>query len=517
MHADAHAAALAVHSQTRREHVRITLLFALIVVSIFVIMWPVTDSMIDIWRRSSTYNHCYAVIPVALWMAWRDSAANAAMPLRPFWPGLLLIAVSGAVGLLGELASAAVVTHFSVVAMAVATVLTVFGWRWARALAFALGFLFFAVPFGEGLLPVLMQWTADVTIWALRGSGIAVYREGNYFVVPSGSWSIVEACGGVRFLIAAAMTSCIFAWMQYRTAVKRTVFVGAALVVALLANWLRAYVIVLLGHFSGNTIGTGADHQSWGWLIFGAAMLALFAAGMRWTEPTRAAQRMAVPQAASTRGLLRPGAVLAASWLLIAAWPVAAAWIDSHRDTRPLHAEPIVPHGGWQMTASAPGDWGPDLIAPTAVDVQTFVSDGKRVGVYRGWYRGQRQGSELVTEMNRIVRSESTRWRIVDSGYATVRVGGERTVIRTALVRGPGRQFLIWHWYWLAGEATSSDVRVKLQLALQRLTGGSDTGAWVALYTPVSDNVQAGVGTLSSFIDAMSGALDAALNATADR
>src|SRR5678816_4685926 len=87
---------------------------------------------------------------------------------------------------------------------------------------------FFAVPFGEGLLPILMEWTADVTVGALRVTGIPVYREGNYFVLPSGAWSVVEACSGVRYLIAAFMVGCIFAWLHYRTSIKRVVFVCLA-------------------------------------------------------------------------------------------------------------------------------------------------------------------------------------------------------------------------------------------------------------------------------------------------
>ena len=70
-------------------------------------------------------------------------------------------------------------------------------------------------------------------------------------------------------------------------------------------------------------------------------------------------------------------------------------------------------------------------------------------------------------------------------------MNGEKTLVKTAVVRGASGQFLIWHWYWLAGHSTSSDVRAKLQLALQRLTGASDTASWVAIYTPVGDDVGA--------------------------
>ena len=196
-------------------------------------------------------------------MAWHDSSALPSAPLKPFWPGLAVIAATGFVWLLGELASATVVTQFAAVGMIVATVLTVLGRTWARQLAFPLGFLFFAVPFGEGLLPILMEWTADVTVGALRVTGIPVYREGNYFVLPSGSWSVVEACSGVRYLIAAFMVGCLFAWLHYRASTKRVVFVCLALAVALVSNWLRAYAIVLLGHLSNNRLGTGRYHNGW--------------------------------------------------------------------------------------------------------------------------------------------------------------------------------------------------------------------------------------------------------------
>lgn len=517
MHVDAQSVTFPGHAAIRRRAL-ITLLFAVLIIAILLVLGPTTRSMIDTWQQSSTYSHCWLVIPIAVWMAWRQTAALPFMPLKPFWPGLALVAAIGFAWLVGELASAAVVAQFAAVGMAVAAMLTVVGRAWARRLAFPLGFLFFAVPFGEGLLPVLMEWTADVTVAALRASGIPVYREDNYFVIPSGHWSIIEACGGVRFLIAALMTGCIFAWLQYRSPVKRIVFVLLALAAALFANWLRAYAIVIMGHFSDNRIGSGADHHWWGWLIFGAAMFALFLVGMRWTDREEAA----TPPAA-LRGSAQPAiahtifSASAASLLMVAAWPAAATWIESHLDARPVHMEAIAPRGGWQATPVASGNWAPELAAPSALDVQSFQRDESVVSVYRGIYRGQKHGSELVSATNRIVEPDSTKWRLIESGALTVRLSGESTSIRTAVVRGTSGQFLIWHWYWLAGQNTGSDVRANVRLALQRLTGASDTAAWIAVYTPVGDDIDAGTRRLSAFVEAMSAPIDQALETTAGR
>jgi EpsI family protein len=208
---------------------------------------------------------------------------------------------------------------------------------------------------------------------------------------------------------------------------------------------------------------------------------------------------------------------LVASLLTVAAWPVAAEWIESRVDTRPVRVEAIDARGGWQVSAVQPSDWKPELVAPTAVDLQAFSLDGTAVGVYFGVYRGQKQGSELVNTLNQIVRTDSKQWRLVHSGTAKVPLNGEPTLVRTAVARGASEQLLIWQWYWLGGHSTSSDVRAKLQLAWQRLTGASDTASWVAIYTPVGDDINAGARRLNAFVEAMSGSIDNALEFTASR
>ena len=65
------------------------------------------------------------------------------------------------------------------------------------------------MPFGEFALPQMMEWTANFTVLALRLSGIPVFREGLQFVIPSGNWSVVEACSGVRYLCLLYTSRCV--------------------------------------------------------------------------------------------------------------------------------------------------------------------------------------------------------------------------------------------------------------------------------------------------------------------
>ena len=86
----------------------------LVVLGIF---WPTTESMVEIWRRSETFQHCFAVIPIVLWLVWDQRDRLAATPIRPYWPGLTAMLAFGLAWMLGLLGAAQVISHFALIAL----------------------------------------------------------------------------------------------------------------------------------------------------------------------------------------------------------------------------------------------------------------------------------------------------------------------------------------------------------------------------------------------------------------
>src|SRR5699024_5330893 len=142
-------------------------------------------------------------VPFAVWMIWRNRDDWSACPVGLWRPGLFAVAGCALVWMLGRLAGVASLEQFGAVALIPSTMAVLTGLPMVAALAFPLAFLFFAVPVGEFLTPIMMDYTADATVAALQWTGIPVYREGLHFTVPSGRWSVVEACSGLRYLIAS--------------------------------------------------------------------------------------------------------------------------------------------------------------------------------------------------------------------------------------------------------------------------------------------------------------------------
>ena len=298
--------------------------------ALFALFWPTVYSMVEIWERSETYAHGYFIFPITAWLLWRCRAALAQIQPATELRGLTLLALAGAGWLLADAGSVNVMAQYGFIAMLIAVVLTLLGWPFVRAALFPLLFLFFAVPVGEFLIQPLMGVTADFTVALLQLTGIPVYREGMFFSIPSGNWSVVEGCSGLRYLIASVTLGVLYAYLTYRSWRRRLLFTVAAIIVPILANSGRAYLIVMIAHLSDMKLAVGIDHFIYGWVFFGLVMLLLFWIGSFWREDDQGEAGAAIsPSVARRQAPAGPFLAAALAVLGVAAlWPAYSAWLD---------------------------------------------------------------------------------------------------------------------------------------------------------------------------------------------
>lgn len=456
-------------------------------------------AMVGIWARSETFNHAFLVPPIALWLIWEKRAALARVAPHPaLWLVVPLAGLAFA-WLLGELAAVNAVTQLAFVAMLVLAVPLVIGLPATRLIAFPLGFLFFAVPIGEFVMPKLMDWTATFTVFGLRASGIPVYQEGLHFVIPSGRWSVVEACSGVRYLIASITVGTLYAYLNYQSLKRRLIFVGVSILVPILANWARAYMIVMLGHLSGNTLAVGVDHLIYGWVFFGVVMMIMFAIGLRWREheplhATGSAQHRQEKVRAANDGGGRRFALAACIVLAVAMAPRGAllALEDDTELLPPALPAQTLEHGGWRLTTGeALTDWQPAFVNPSATRNAVLTNGEKRVGVFIAWYQNQGYERKLISSENVLVKSSDPVWAEVGSASKRVTLEDASITVKASTLRGNAgsvgaepERLKVMHWYWIGGRLTVSDHLGKLWQALLRLTGQGDGAAAVFVYAP---------------------------------
>jgi exosortase A len=488
-------AAAAVWSQS-------ALLAGVLLVLVVTLFHETLASMIDVWLRSDTFAHGALVVPVCAWLAWRKRAQLAALEPRAAAGGLVLLAFLALLWTLGRVAGVLVVEQAALVAMIPAIVWAVLGWQTLVMLAFPLGFLAFAVPFGEGLIPALMEFTATFTVKALELTGIPVYREGLHFSIPTGDFEVARACSGIRYLIASLALGTLYAHLTYRTFWRRVLFVALALVVPLLANGARAYLIVMIAYWSDMRLAVGVDHLIYGWLFFGIVMFALFAVGLTFRERTAAEARDPPVAAAPPTGVRLPPVVVA----LVAATIITLAPLGArHLTALPSAANPTPalpkPAAGWHGPSPATLHWTPAYRGAMQERVAGYRGADAPVDVSIVVYGAQTQGAELIN-------SENLPYDGGWSASARARVHAAGRGVQSTRLHGVHGELLVWHWYLIGDYATSSDTLAQLRHVWNALRGAEETAAMIALATPVVPDAAAAEARLHAFFEAHRPALE---------
>jgi exosortase A len=471
--------------------------------------WSTAWSIVSIWERSGTYAHGYVILPITMWLIWRRREVLAATPVQPYWPALLALLACGGAWLVAKEGDVQIIRQYAFAVMMPLCVAALLGLQVARAIAFPLAYLLFMVPVGESLVPPLMDITANFTIDALRTTGIPVLRDGNSFSIPTGNWSVVDACSGLRYLIASITLGCLYAYLTYRSLWRRLAFIAAATLVPILANGLRAYMIVMIGHMSGMTLAVGVDHIIYGWAFFGLVMLLLYWVGSFWREDTLPSSGEEAPRAARPAGQApgwRTAAAGLAVLLSIGAWPALA-----------YRADALAPAGRVLQLAPLPGDgpvftaWQPDF-TPAAAKLRVFQATSTLpVGLEVQYFDGDPAGEgKLVSSANRMaIPAEGFR-----EDHITVRtetVAGYPLELRESIIDGRKERLLVWRWYWIGGKMTQSNYVGKLLQVKNKLLNGSGDGAVMMVFSQYDENPAAARDAMREFLNKNFSALSTTL------
>lgn len=304
---------------------------ALGVVLLLGLFWSEAAAAFQVWVESTAYGHCFLVLPIALYMIWDRRERLAGLTPQPAPLFALLALPLSLAWFAAERLGIMEGRQLVAVALLETLLLTLLGWRMFRALMAPLLYLFFLVPFGAFLTPLLQRFTARFIEVGLVVLDIPHVVTDMLIEVPAGQFFVAEACAGLRFLIAAVAFGVFYAVLNYTSPWKRVWFILASILVPVVANGVRALGIVLLGQALGSARAAAADHIIYGWGFFTVVLLLLVLAGLPFRDPP--------PPAAPVRSAPPPPAPPAvalaamAGVLLLASLGPAAAGLLRRRES----------------------------------------------------------------------------------------------------------------------------------------------------------------------------------------
>ncbi|MDZ7752499.1 MAG: exosortase A [Gammaproteobacteria bacterium] len=479
------------------------------VAAIVAIYWPTFLSMVEIWWRSDTFAHGFLIIPISLYMIWtRWDTIRHVPPAPNYWVVPILLAASAG-WFLAFTADVVVLTQLGLIVLLQLAVVSILGWRTAWAMAFPLAYLWFAVPVGEELQEPMIDFTADFTVAALNLTGVPVFREARYLTLPTGNWEVAEACSGIRYLIASLALGCLYAYLTYRALWRRLLFIALALVVPVLANGMRAYGIVMIGHLSDMKLATGVDHIVYGWVFFGVVMLLLFMLGSLWREPAeeeaRAAERDRIEHQRVSTHATKPGLLLGIGLATVIAAGAGQGLVNAFAAMDSGHGDYALTlpqaQAGWQGPLDSDDPWQPDFVGATDGRRAQYAGPPGQVEVRLAHYRQEGQGAELINALNQVWDRES--WRRLGESRHTVSIDGvgDFAVLEAVIGRG-GTQRVIWYWYDISGRDTANPMVAKLYGLLAKVTVGHPGGTFIAVAADGEEGAAPARETLQAFLAA---------------
>jgi exosortase len=232
------------------------------------------------WTMGVWYNGHGLFIPIVVaWAAWgalkryRDRPpASSAWGFAFLVPALTLHALD--MGIHTELLSAA-----SIVLAAPGLSLLFLGVERTKAVAFPLALLPFMLPIPLALTERLHLGLRHLATWATSHVvpvlGIPVYAEGTTVHLANGVLEIADACSGFSTLYAALAVAVLTAYTcpDWR---RRLLVLGTAAPIAILANWVRVVLLVVLVEWRGLDVLETWLHVASGLLTFALALPVIF-------------------------------------------------------------------------------------------------------------------------------------------------------------------------------------------------------------------------------------------------
>jgi exosortase A len=328
------------------------------------IFWSECQAAVHVWTESTAYGHCFLVMPIVLYLLWDRRDRLRGLVPRPTLAFALLALPLPVVWLAAERLGIMEGRQLAAIALLQVFFLALFGWRMYRALSGPLLYLFFMVPFGLFLTPVLQNFTAWFIDVGLGLLAIPHFINDMTIEISAGTFYVAEACAGLRFLIASIAFGVFFALLNYNSTGRRVGFIVASTIVPIIANGFRALGIVVLGNILGSAQAAAADHLIYGWFFFSFVTLLLVLAGLPFREiPPQASPAVTFTTAPSLRMLTRATVTLLA---LAGIGPAAARTLDrSVATARIASALPLVaPPGCTTGPISQPS---PDRVATALI------------------------------------------------------------------------------------------------------------------------------------------------------
>lgn len=257
----------------------------LLLLSVPLLYYPSFLYLGERWSKwSEGLSHGYLLIAVFTYLFYRALPFSLARPVSRshFSAALLALVVTSVTWAILALVNINALAGLALLAIPFFWIAGVYGWRTAWQHRFLLALPLFTLSIWDYFTAPLVKLSATVVGYWVSLLDIPAVIEGSSIFIPYGHIIIADGCSGLRyFIIALAMAYTISYLNRYKEpGYSLALLIAAAL--ALLTNWVRIFILIMVGYYTEMQSSLMHDHDFFGWVLFAVISLpALYFAPVR--------------------------------------------------------------------------------------------------------------------------------------------------------------------------------------------------------------------------------------------
>jgi exosortase A len=459
---------------------------SVILIAWFYVYYQGISTAANVWADSEIFNHCFLVIPGALFLIYQKRVQLIQQPIKNnYWLifPLLGTLVLYTFGLVGDIR---LFMHIATFVSLPLIIWLVLGNQAARIIIFPLYFMLFAIPIGDQLIPYLQELTTDLAVPLLEFTGVPIYRNGLYLDIPEGRFLVAEACSGISFLIASIVFGNVYAYLSFRALPKQLFFVFISILVPVLANALRVYGIILTAHLTDMEYAAGADHLIYGGVFYAIILFLLIIIGERFRDKNMSNK---LPSQLGEKSSYKLSTIWPATILVLMIFTAQITWIKSIEDNNKVIESPYIVNIQSLFTNAKKIEsvtWLPNFKEANEVQQGTLkIKNNTLIDFYIATYTNS--SGELISSLNKLY--DEKRWTLTNKNIVKV-PNLEQQVVLTQLVSPQGEKRIIIHWFQISDKLFSKEVKAKLFQSANKLFGKASSDSLVAFSLQASENLE---------------------------
>jgi EpsI family protein len=451
----------------------------------------------QVWvAENSLQSHGLLLLPLSYYLLakeWYQRRHKLHISFRPLL--LLSLVFLSIIWLLTDIAQIRVGSQLMLIIILSVMVMALFGIKHTTRLVIPILLLMSATTVWSVLSQPLQVPTAAFVNQMLQITGYTSFQESYFITIPEGIFEVGDTCSGLRYQIAALTLAIVYAFFSHYTLVQGSVYLLLASAVAFISNSIRIYIVVLSGHYTNMTHSLLDDHIWLGWVVFVICYAAFMYATVSVEKRFKIGQSPteAVGDQDPVEKITYSKTILIASVLLLSAsvGPIYGAFTKSGLGAEQVSDFDFKFNQTELSEMAVDKRWNPSWLNADYEKRSAYQVAGVNVEFYTAYYATQEQGKEAVNDLNRAYAKDTWISKGRVDREVDLSAGRKISIQEEIIVDNKRNERIIWQWYYIAGELSSSRLQSKLYGILGALKGQFDSSVIVLSSEKTGDGSEA--------------------------